>query len=168
MQDEQVTLSKNEIIDLALRYISPEEITDFPYNSDLFCLLIRTLPENRILNDEEGWAFNGYGVCTGYSFDEKVKPPGKWLWMHFASLATFPPVAQVLKLQPPHVIKGRFQSVDRTHEIRIVKVAIASTGKPDTGTGKQKKNTVKKKKGGNSKGSVRTDNIVAFRAKKRS
>jgi hypothetical protein len=42
--------------------------------------------------------------------------------MHFASLSAFPPTAQVLKLQPPHVVKGRFSDADRTHEIRIIKV----------------------------------------------
>ena len=46
--------------------------------------------------------------------------------MHFASLDTFPPVAQVLKLQPPHVIKGRFQNANRSQEVRILKVGVAN------------------------------------------
>lgn len=117
-------MPKDEIIDLASRYVSSEEITDFPHDGDLFCLLIREIPENKVLTDEEGWGFRGYGVCIGYVVDEEVKPRGKWLWMHFASLESFPPAAQVLKLQPPHVVKGRFQNPERTHEIRILKVSL--------------------------------------------
>ena len=159
-----MTLSTEEIRDLALKYISPEEVSDFPFYGDLFCLLIRPLPEDRILAEEEGWAFNGYGVCTGYSYDEEAKPRGKWLWMHFASLATFPPVAQVLKLQPPHVIKGRFHSVDRSHEIRIVKVAITQSEK--AGAKKSDPGKEPSQKPSNYKGKAK--NIVAFRTKKES
>ena len=119
-------ISKDEIIDLASRYLSPEEITDFPFESDLFCLLVRAVPEDKVLTDEEGWAFRSYGICIGYSIDEETKPRGKWLWMHFASLEAFPPVAQVLKLQPPHVVKGRFHNPERTHEIRILKVNLSN------------------------------------------
>jgi hypothetical protein len=119
-------ISKDEIIDLASRYISPEELTDFPFDGDLFCLLIRATPENEVLPDEEGWTFRGYGVCVGYTTDEESKPRGKWLWMHFASLDAFPPVTQVLRLQPPHVVKGRFQNPERTHEIRIFKVDLSN------------------------------------------
>jgi hypothetical protein len=120
-------IPRDEITDLASRYVSPEEITDFPFESDLFCLLIRAIPEDKVLGDEEGWGFRGYGVCIGYTFDEEAKPRGKWLFMHFASLDSFPPVAQVLKLQPPHVVKGRFQNPERTHDIRILKVNLSNT-----------------------------------------
>lgn len=122
-------ISKDEIIDLASRYTSSEEITDFPFESDLFCILVRELPENKILTDEEGWAFRGYGICIGYTIDEEAKPRGKWLWMHFASLDAFPPVAQIFKLQPPHVVKGRFQNPERNHEIRLLKVNLANVSK---------------------------------------
>jgi hypothetical protein len=157
-----VGIPKNEIIDLALRYVSADEIADFPFDGDIFCMLSRELPPDRIVPEEEGWTFNGYGICTGYTFDEDAKPHGKWLWMHFASLALFPPVAQTLKLQPPHVVKGRFQSADRTHEIRIVKVSLApGVSRRPVASAKQppKKRTVRKK------APSPADNIVAFRKK---
>jgi hypothetical protein len=119
-------ISRDEILDLASRYISPDELSEFPFDGDLFCLLIRATPVNEVLSDEEGWTFRGYGICVGYTIDEEAKPRGKWLWMHFASLDAFPPVTQVLKLQPPHVVKGRFQNPERSHEIRIVKVDLSS------------------------------------------
>ncbi len=115
-------LSKEEILDLASRYIPPNEAIDFPFEGDLFCLLSRTLSQNQTASEEQDWSFNGYGICIGYTIDEEAKPRGKWLWMHFASLVTFPPVTQVLKLQPPHVVKGSFQNADRSHEIRIIKI----------------------------------------------
>ena len=120
-------LTRDEIINLALNYTSPEEITDFPFEGDVFCLLMRAIPIEGTLKEEEGWAFRGYGICIGYLADEQSKPAGKWLWMHFASLDSFPPNAQVLKLQPPHVVKGRFQNSERTHEIRILKVTIGKS-----------------------------------------
>jgi hypothetical protein len=121
-----MTVLKQEIIDLSLRYITSEEMVDFPENGDLFCLLIRALPSDRVLKDDEGWEFNGYGFCKGYTYDEETKPRGKWIWKHYLSLATFPPLLQVLKLQPPHIARGMFQSPDRSHEIRIVKVDTGS------------------------------------------
>lgn len=116
-------LSRDEILDLASRYISADEATDFPFEGDVFCLLSRQLTQDKPQADEDGWAFSGYGICIGYTMDEEAKPRGKWLWMHFVSLAAFPPVNQVLKLQPPHVVKGGFQSADRSHEIRIIKIS---------------------------------------------
>ena len=121
-------ISRDEIIDLASKYISPDELTDFPFDGDLFCLLIRATPENEVVPDEEGWTFRGYGICVGYTIDEESKPRGKWLWMHFASLDSFPPVTQILKLQPPHVVKGRFQNPERTHEIKMLKVDASNIG----------------------------------------
>jgi hypothetical protein len=121
-----MALTKQEIIDYASQYSTPEEITDFPYDGDLFCLLSRNVPEGKVLSEEEGWSFQGYGVCAGYLLDEEAKPLGKWLWMHFASLTTFPPSPQVFKLQPPHVVRGRFFDPSRTHEFRIVKVSLSS------------------------------------------
>ena len=116
-------LSREEILDLASRYISPNEAIDFPFEGDHFCLLSHSISQDQPASQEEGWLFNGYGICIGYTIDEEAKPRGKWLWMHFASLAAFPPVTQVLKLQPPHVVKGYFQSADRSHEIRIIKIS---------------------------------------------
>jgi hypothetical protein len=119
-----MSLTKQEIIDYASRYTTPGEIADFPHDGDLFCLLGRDVPEGKMLTEEEGWSFQGYGVCAGYLLDEEAKPPGKWVWMHFASLAVFPPSPQVFKLQPPHVVRGRFFDPSRTHEFRIVKVSL--------------------------------------------
>jgi hypothetical protein len=115
-------LSQQEIIDYASRYVDSKEIVDFPFEGDLFCLIGRDLPEGKMLKDEEGWGFQGYGVCLGYTLDNEAKPLGKWLWMHFASLTVFPPAEQVFKLQPPHVVKGRFQNPARSKEFRIIKV----------------------------------------------
>ena len=157
-------MSKEEIVDLARRYLPSEEIGDFPGEGDLFCLLIRQLPVDRVPAEEEGWAFNGYGVCTGYSYDDEAAPRGKWLWMHFASLATFPPVAQVLKLQPPHIIKGRFQSADRTHEIRIVKVAFSASKQATSGKDAGKSKTPLSRTRAPS-GRGKAKNVVAFRTK---
>jgi hypothetical protein len=122
-------LTKQEIIDYASRYTTPDEHADFPVSGDLFCLLDREIPADKVLAEEEGWRFSGYGVCLGYALDEEAKPAGKWLWMHFASLSAFPPTAQVFKLQPPHVVKGRFFDPTRTREFRIVKVNLAGTGR---------------------------------------
>jgi hypothetical protein len=159
-----MSITKEEITDLALRYLSAEEITDFPMNNDLFCLLMRPVPTDRILKEEEGWVFGGYGICNGYMFDEEAKPRGKWLWMHFASLSSFPPVEQVLKLQPPHVVKGRFQSADRSHEIRIIKIAI---GSHEIVTADQRMQLEKSAEKQSSTVSDTKNNIVAFRQKGR-
>ncbi|MBN2035997.1 MAG: hypothetical protein JW768_04575 [Chitinispirillaceae bacterium] len=117
-----MALSQQEIIDYASRYVGPDEMVDFAYEGDLFCLIGRDLSRDHVMADEEGWKFQGYGVCLGYTLDQESQPVGKWLWMHFASLAVFPPVEQVFKLQPPHVVKGRFQNPGRTSEFRIIKL----------------------------------------------
>ncbi|MCK7516155.1 MAG: hypothetical protein MZV70_77380 [Desulfobacterales bacterium] len=118
----------------ASRYVSPEEIVDFAHDNELFCILGRELPEGKMIADQEEWAFEEYGICLGYLLDDESKPAGKWLWMHFASLASFPPVRKVFKLQPPHVLKGQFQDPGRVREFRIVKVTVRQTG--DSGAGK--------------------------------
>ncbi len=117
-----MSLSREEILDLALRYITPAEAGDFPIKGELFCFLQRDLPENRVLDEKEGWAFSGYGICEGYQFDDESKPRGKWLWFSFLSLETFPPSIQNIRLQPPHVVKGLFQTPARDGEIRILKI----------------------------------------------
>jgi hypothetical protein len=117
-----MSLSQQEIIDYASPYVDSGEAVDFPFNGDLFCLIGRDLPEGKILAEEEGWSFQGYGVCLGYTLDQEAKPTGAWLWMHYASLAVFPPAQQVFKLQPPHVVKGRFQNPGRTNEFKIIKI----------------------------------------------
>ncbi len=122
--DDKASLSKQEIIDLASRYTTSEEVTDFQHDGELFCLLERKVPDGKVLSDDEGWTFGGYGMCLGYMIDESEMPAGKWLLMRFASLSAFPPVAQTLKLQPPHVVRGRFQSPDRSSEFRLIKIAL--------------------------------------------
>ena len=117
-----MTLTNKEIINLALRYIPEDEIIDFPGEGDLFCFLERRLPEKKVLKDNEGWSFAGYGICKGYDYDHESKPKGKWLWFHFVSLNTFPPTRQFLKLQPPHIARGIFQNMQRTCEIKIVTI----------------------------------------------
>lgn len=117
-----MSLARKDIINLALRYIPENEIADFPEEEDLFCFLERNLPENKVLKDNEGWTFAGYGICKGYDYDHKLKPKGKWLWFHFVSLNTFPPTRQFLKLQPPHIARGIFQNLKRSCEIKIVKI----------------------------------------------
>ncbi|MBN1758509.1 MAG: hypothetical protein JW863_09340 [Chitinispirillaceae bacterium] len=161
-------LSREEIVDLAHRYVPDGEVTDFPYNGDLFCLLVRQLPTDHVPAEEEGWAFNGYGVCLSYSFDEETKPRGKWLWMHFASLSSFPPVSQVLKLQPPHVVRGRFQSVDRTREIRLLKVAMVGDDTKHALPEVAEKPANTHDRQPSSKSTEPAKNIVAFRKKKNS
>jgi hypothetical protein len=129
-----MTLSQQEIIDYAYRYVRSDEIVDFPHDGDLFCLIGRDLPEGKVLAEEEGWGFQGYGICLGYTLDQEAKPLGKWVWMHFASLTVFPPAEQVFKLQPPHVVKGRFQNPGRSNEFRIIKVNLEKSSKKDKGT----------------------------------
>jgi hypothetical protein len=117
-------ITRQEIIDYAARYVAPEEIGDFPFEGDVFCLLSRKLTGRNVLKEEEGWGFLGYGICSGYTLDSGAKPAGKWLWMHFVSLATFPPSPQTIKLQPPHVVRGRFHDPARAREFRTVKVDV--------------------------------------------
>jgi len=117
-----MSLNHSEIIDLALRYLSENDIVDFPQPKDLFSILERTLPDNKVLKDNEGWRFSGYGVCKSYEYDSELKPKGKWIWFNYLSLLTFPPTQQSLKLQPPHIAKGRFHTVDRGGEIKIIRI----------------------------------------------
>jgi len=152
-------VSKEEITDLASRYISRDEITDFPFDGELFCLLSRELPDGKVLSDDEGWGFGGYAICIGYTFDEESKPHGKWIWMHYASLNSFPPQAQVLKLQPPHIVKGSFQNPERTHEIRMMKIDTKNLKDRNENKDKNAKNTEDNNQG--------RDNVVAFRPKKK-
>ena len=148
-------MTKDEITELALRYIENSEIIDFPEKNDLFCFLLRDLPTNRILAEEEGWNFGGYALCTGYEKDHETKPPGKWIWFNYLSLNTFPPKQEVTKLQPPHIAKGFYSSPDRETQIRIVKIM------PETLFSKptlHEKNEIKEKS---------TDNIIKFPGKQK-
>lgn len=115
-------MDKEEITDLALRYIEEDEIVDFPEKNDLFCFLNRLIPSDKVLKDDEGWRFGGYGLCTGYEKDYESKPAGKWIWFNYLSLTSFPPSPEITKLQPPHIAKGLFSTPDRSMQIKIVKM----------------------------------------------
>jgi hypothetical protein len=119
-----VSLTREQIVDYATHYITPEEITDFPTDGDLFCMMSRELPKDRTLGETEGWQFAGYNIATSYTLDQEAKPIGKWVWFAFVSLMTFPPHPTTLKLQPPHVARGRFQDPGRTHEFQILKMRL--------------------------------------------
>jgi hypothetical protein len=114
-------MTRQEIIDYAARYMDAGEVADFPMDGDLFCLLSR---EAKQTEDSEKWQFAGYGICQRYRLDEDARPLGKWVWFEFVSLVTFPPRAAVLKLQPPHIARGQFQSADRSLDFRVVKVPL--------------------------------------------
>ncbi len=159
----KATMSRTDIIDYAARYVDPKDVIDFPFNNDLFCLLGRKVGTEP-LPDDEGWEFNGYGVCTGYVLDDLEMPVGKWIWMYFAALSTFPPQQQVLKLQPPHIVKGGFQNPERTYEFKFIKVrlngeqaenSIPAEEQPAKANNSAQENTPQK-----------ADNIVPFRRKK--
>ncbi len=115
-------LDRNEIIQYARRYVEEQDINEFPFDGDLFCLFSRQIPTDRVLDEEEGWNFGGYGITLKYEIDPEAKPAGKWIWFHFLSLASFPPAQQVIKLQPPHIVKGHFMSPDRLLETRIMRI----------------------------------------------
>ncbi|MBD3421143.1 MAG: hypothetical protein GF398_13590 [Chitinivibrionales bacterium] len=117
-------MPRDDIIELAMRYISEDEIVDFPAEDDLFCLVERPVRQQPDSGKEVSneWQFAGYGICKGYTQDEDARPPGKWVWMHFVALSAFPPAKTALKLQPPHIVKGHFQNQNRSAEIKIVKV----------------------------------------------
>lgn len=118
-------LSRQQILEYAGRYINTKK-ADFPMNGDLFYFLNRKTLPNKVLKENEGWQFAGYALCRGYTLDEHSPPVGKWIFMYYLDLARFPLVEQALKVQPPHVALGQFQTPDRHMEIRIVKCRIIS------------------------------------------
>ncbi len=115
-------MSREDIIQYARRYVTENLESDFPGEGDLFCFLHRKLDQAALPEAEAEWSFGGYGVCMEYVLDKEAKPAGKWVWMSYASLDSFPPQRRDIKLQPPHIVKGRFQSPDRTTEIRIMRI----------------------------------------------
>jgi len=150
-------ITKDELLDLACRYIDSNEVADFPGENDLFFFTVRELIPNKVLGDDEGWMFRGYAYCHGYTFDEESKPRGKWMWMHFTDLSTFPPQRQTMKLQPPHIAKGKFQNPERTVEIRFLRIDMNNPVQPPV-----------EKEPQQPKSAENTDEkIVQFRPKKR-
>jgi len=133
-------ITKEEIIKLASRYVHVDK-ADFPMDGDLFYFLARRMRENKVLKENEGWQFFGYGQCRGYALEEKARPRGKWLFMYYLDLSRFPLRKQVFKLQPPHITGGQFFSPDRTVEFRIVKC------KPKRISGKSEQKKINKMPG---------------------
>jgi len=159
-------MTRDEIIDLASRYLSKEEIVNFPFNGDLFAILVRELPPDRILKEDEGWTFGGYGNCLGYSIDEDIKPRGKWLWMHFISLHEFPPVKEVIHLQPPHVAKGSFQTPDRAREVRFIRIDISNSAQIYENENIEEQTPPTQSPAQSSSKNNDEDNIIQFKTKK--
>ncbi len=113
-------MKTNEIVDLAARYVEADDMHPIPEVGELFYFIHRELPDNRILKEDEGWQFGGYGKIIGYEIDQSEKPLGKWIVISYLSLASFPPQPSTLRLQPPHIALGTFQSPDRTMESRFL------------------------------------------------
>jgi len=126
-------LTRDEIIQYATRYVAASDVGDFPMDGDLFCLFSRRTDSNGGPAREPQWQFEGYGICRGYRLDGGTKPAGKWVWFEYLSLATFPPHVTEIKLQPPHVVTGTFQTGDRGREMRVVRMP--ATPGPDATAG---------------------------------
>ncbi len=120
LEGDWMGLQKDEIIDLASRYVDVTR-ANFPYENDLFYFLMRKVPDNKVLKENEGWQFTGYGQITEYVLDTEAKPLGKWIFMYYLDFTRFPLEEQSLKLQPPHIVNGMFHSADRSFQIKMVK-----------------------------------------------
>ena len=154
-----MSLSRKEIIDYSLRYISEQELVDFPHDGELFSFLQRDIVPDKAPKDNEGWAFAGYGICLKYELDTEEKPAGKWIWFSCILLDTFPPKHSVMKLQPPHIAKGLFQNATRTAEIKILKIPLQTkTSYADA---------PKKSLSGKNKSGVSSAKLIQFPAKKK-
>lgn len=116
-------MTKDEIIEYASRYVDADDVTDFPLAGDIFCFLQREIPDNRVLEDEEGWQFAGYAKLNAYELDMTAKPVGKWITIHYTSLAIFPPQLGEIRLQPPHIVLGIFSSPDRKYQTRLLRIS---------------------------------------------
>lgn len=119
-----MSLTREELIEYAERYVPDCADAMFPMNGDPFCILERETGEDPALKDDEGWSFSSYGICISYEIDPEAKPPGKWILFNFLSLATFPPNLQTIKLQPPHIVQGLFHNPPRTSQTRIIPVPL--------------------------------------------
>ncbi len=115
-------MTADDIIELASRYVEPDELSDIPEEGDTFYFLHREIPDDKFLKDDEGWQFGGYAILNSYKMDMDAKPVGKWIFINYTSLATFPPEVREVKLQPPHIALGKFSSPDRSFETRMVRL----------------------------------------------
>ena len=113
-------MKDSEIYDLASRYVDEEDFVTIPQEGEIFALLQRKLPDNKVLKEDEGWQFGGYAQCKSIEIDYSAKPEGKWLFFTYLSLASFPPQEVQLRLQPPHVALGLFRDPTKTIETKII------------------------------------------------
>ncbi|MCL1945757.1 MAG: hypothetical protein FWF51_01195 [Chitinivibrionia bacterium] len=112
------SISIEEIRELALRYIQEDECGVIPARKDAFALLIRPISAKK-----KEWRLVCYGMISDYTVDSDEKPYGKWITMKYVSFDSFPPRPASIRLQPPHIAKGYFQSFDRKSEMKIVAIS---------------------------------------------
>ncbi|MGM0443996.1 MAG: hypothetical protein ACQEQV_07405 [Fibrobacterota bacterium] len=105
----------DEIRELAARYVERADMVDIPGPGELFYLEQTTAGD-----DDAAPLFGGYGIVHSYTADPAAEPRGKWIIMRYFSLAAVPPQETEIRLQPPHIALGRFQTPDRTARISIV------------------------------------------------
>jgi hypothetical protein len=118
MAGNEESISVEEILELASVYIDIDEYATILNPKDLFALLVRPISAKK--NSE--WFLASYGLLSDYVTDVSEKPYGKWITMKYLSFDTFPPRQAEIRLQPPHIVKGYFQSFDRSSETKIVAV----------------------------------------------
>jgi len=115
MNDGFTEVSVEDIYQYASRYENKENFLTIPEPGDIFALL--TKPTNANVP----YSFNGYNVLKKYVVDDQSKPIGKWVFVYFDSLASFPPQENcILKLQPPHLAFGTWQNSDRSMIFHMV------------------------------------------------
>lgn len=118
-----IELTREQVLEYASTYVDAGDTVDFPGPGDLFATIARELTPGKELTEIDGWMFAGYHVLRRYLRDERERPEGKWLTMEYLSLLAAPPQLSVLRLQPPHVVLGKFHSADRTIEYRFINLS---------------------------------------------
>ncbi|MGM0462495.1 MAG: hypothetical protein ACQEQ4_08780 [Fibrobacterota bacterium] len=119
-------MDASQVKELAARYVEEKDMQTIPDPGGLFYIL-HSFPGDT----ESGEVFGGYGIVRSYEADESAQPVGKWIFLRYLSLASFPPKEAELKLQPPHIALGRFQSPDRTVETRLIFYTDPEQNTPD-------------------------------------
>jgi hypothetical protein len=122
MTENETTVSIEEIRELALRYIDESECAEPIRPNEVFAFQARPMP-SVFGKKSKNWLFAGYGLLLDYTVNPDEKPYGKWITMRYLNLTVFPPQAAEIRLQPPHIAKGYFQSFDRTNEMKIIPVS---------------------------------------------
>jgi hypothetical protein len=123
---ESIDIGK--VRELALRYIDENECGEEIRPNELFVLQVRQIPLI-FSKKSEKWHFAGYHLLLDYKIDPNEKPYGKWITIQYLNLTAFPPTIAELRLQPPHIVKGYFQSFDRISEMKIEKLVLYKTKK---------------------------------------